>query len=137
MDYLRPVIVLLRRVVGDAGKGLLQSHMGDEGQGGRGGRSSLVIYIFYRTHPLTPQDNKAEGSGVTLGKPHRTRGPEPLAVPSLRIPAQSFSKDTLEDTIKQTTTIFKQIDKTIFPPEACQVSPLGSKFQSLQYVSAY
>lgn len=99
MDYLRPVTVLLRRLVGDAGKGRLQSHMGDGGQGGRGGRSSLVIYIFYRTHPLTPQDNKAEGSGVTLGKP-------PLAVPSLRIPAQRFSKDTLEDTIKQTTTHF-------------------------------
>ena len=88
-----------RSLVGDAGKGLLESHMGDGGLGGRGGRSSLVIYIFFRTHRLT-QDNKAEGSGVTLGKLHRTRGPEPLAVPSLRIPAQRFSKDTLKDTIK-------------------------------------
>lgn len=95
-----------RSLVGDAGKGLLESHMGDGRQGGRGGRSSLVVYIFFRTHPLTQQDNKAQGSGVTLGKLHRTRGPEPPAVPSLRIPAQRFSKDTSEDTIKQTTTHF-------------------------------
>lgn len=45
MDYLRLSYSTAGSLVGDAGKGLLESHMGDGGQGGRGGREApLHLY---------------------------------------------------------------------------------------------